>query len=297
MQHKKENTQDILPNFAEELQLPIDSLVMREMKTDFPKSVSVVISTYNNPNFLRLCLHSLCRQTRKPDEVIIADDGSTHETKETVSKFKNRLSIQHVWQEDKGFRKARIMNKAFAVCKGEYIIQIDGDIICDRHFVEDHLREAKPGLYLNGSRGKFTEAATRELTLKEQFVPHFYSSGLKRRLNTMRLPFLTPFFYCYKQKQKERDCNMSFWREDLYAVNGYDNEMVGYGSEDIDLPARLRRHGVRKRFIKFSAIEYHLYHKEEKSKKLINESTNYKRFTYYTKHNISRVKDGISRFR
>lgn len=228
--------------------------------------------------------------------MIIADDGSTDETKDVVAKFKNRLTILHVWQEDKGFRKAMIMNKAFSVCTGEYIIQIDGDIICNTHFVEDHLKEAKPGMYLNGSRGKFTEAATNKLILREQVVPHFYSLGLKRRLNTVRLPILTPFFYNYKHQQKERGCNMSFWRKDLYAVNGYDNEMKGYGTEDIDLPSRLRRYGIRKRFIKFSAIEFHLYHKEEKSKKLINESPNHKRFAYYNKHNIIRVEDGISRF-
>jgi predicted glycosyltransferase involved in capsule biosynthesis len=53
---------------------------------------------------------------------------------------------------------------------------------------------------------------------------------------------------------------MAFWKEDVYAVNGYDERIIGYGFEDIDLPARLRRLGIKKRLVKFKAIEYHLEH-------------------------------------
>lgn len=262
---------------------------------DTPKSVAVVISTYNSPDFLRLCLHSLCRQTHMPDEVVIADDGSTAETCETITKFNDLLPIKHVWQEDKGFRKAMAMNRAFAVCESEYIIQIDGDIIMGRHFVEDHITEARRGYYLNGSRAKFDENTTKKLESIEKVSPHFYSKGLKRRANAMRLPLLTPLFYDYAHSRKDRGCNMSFWRSDLYAVNGYDNGMVGYGTEDIDLPERLRRFGVKKRFVKFKAIEFHLFHKEAEDKAVFN-TDNHKRYVYYNEHNIVRVEDGIERF-
>lgn len=262
---------------------------------DTPKSVAVVISTYNSPDFLRLCLHSLCRQTRKPDEVVVADDGSTAGTREAIAKFNDLLPVKHIWQEDKGFRKAMAMNKAFAVCKSEYIIQIDGDIIMERHFVEDHLNEARHGFYLNGSRAKFDKETTEYLKSVENVTPHFYSKGLRRRTNAMRVPFLTPLFYDYAKNRKDRGCNMSFWRSDLYAVNGYDNGMVGYGTEDIDLPARLRRLGVKKRFVKFKAIEFHLFHNEAEDKAVFN-TDNHKRYVYYNEHNIIKVEDGIERF-
>lgn len=260
-----------------------------------PRTVAVVVSTYNSPDFLRLCLSSLCRQTRMPDQVIIADDGSTEETADTIARFRELLSLTHVWQEDKGFRKAMAMNKAFAACSCEYIIQIDGDIIAGRHFVEDHIKEARHGYYLNGSRAKFDEKTTEELKSVEKVYPHFYSKGLKRRANAMRIPFLTPLFYDYARDRKDRGCNMSFWRKDIYAVNGYDNGMVGYGTEDIDLPARLRRMGVRKRFVKFKAIEFHLFHNEAEDKAVFN-TANHQRYVYYNEHNIIRVEDGIDSF-
>lgn len=272
----------------------------REMKKnkkneEMPESVAVVISTYNNPEFLQLCLFSLCNQTCKPDEVVIADDGSTDATRHVVSHFEKRLPIKYVWQEDKGFRKAMIMNKAFALCQSEYIIQVDGDIIMGRHFVEDHMKEARRGCYLNGSRGKFDKKKTDILKRDGHARPHFFSRGLHRRLNAIRIPFLTPLFYQYKKHKKVRGCNLSFWRKDLFAVNGYDNGMVGYGTEDIDLPARLERLGVMKRFVKFKAIEFHLHHREADDK-YVAMSPNHQRFVYYNEHNVVRVDDGISRF-
>ena len=75
---------------------------------------------------------------------------------ELIEEFKNHFPcpIKHVWHEDNGWRKCIIMNKAFAVCEGDYIIEIDGDIIMHSHFIEDHVTEATPGCFLVGSRAK-----------------------------------------------------------------------------------------------------------------------------------------------
>ena len=104
--------------------------------------VTLIISTYNYPQSLKLCLESVLWQTRKPDEIVIADDGSGEETRSLIEEMAPRMPccFKHVWQEDSGFRKTVIMNKGLAACTGEYIIQIDGDIIMHRLFIEDHLR-------------------------------------------------------------------------------------------------------------------------------------------------------------
>ena len=114
-------------------------------------TVAVVLCTYNNPNVLRLSLYSISQQTLMPNEVIVADDGSTQETKRMVESFQDRLPIKHVWHEDKGFRRAMIMNRAFAACTSDYVVQIDGDIIMERHFVEDHVKEAISSLEVVGN--------------------------------------------------------------------------------------------------------------------------------------------------
>ncbi len=116
---------------------------MRKLPTS-----TLVTPTYNWPEALELLLLSLLRQTRLPDEIIIADDGSKEETKSVIDKYKEKFSVPliHIWHEDKGNRKPAIMNKAIAQAKGDYIIEIDGDIIMEKHFVEDHLRFAEEGI-------------------------------------------------------------------------------------------------------------------------------------------------------
>jgi GT2 family glycosyltransferase len=55
-------------------------------------------------------------------------------------------------------------------------------------------------------------------------------------------------------------CNQGIWRRDFAAVNGYDEEYVGWGSEDKDLCARLGIAGVRARGLLFGALAWHLHH-------------------------------------
>ncbi len=78
------------------------------------------------------------------------------------------------------------------------------------------------------------------------------------------MPLLTPFMTGYKSRQGEyvRGCNMAFWREDLLRVNGYNEDITGWGREDSELSWRLINAGVKKRFLKFGGIEYHLHHNE-----------------------------------
>ena len=93
--------------------------------------VSLIVTTYNRPDALKLLLMSINSQSVPPNEIIIADDGSKNSTKKCIDEFKKKSSLQviHSWQEDKGFRVAKSRNKAIAKSKCEYIILIDGDVI------------------------------------------------------------------------------------------------------------------------------------------------------------------------
>ena len=257
-------------------------------------TVSLIITTYNYVDALRLCLLSVKYQTYMPDEVIIADDGSRKETRDMVEKMRPTLPypIQYVWQEDKGFRRAAILNRAFAVSKGDYLIQIDGDLILDRHFVEDHARHACRGYHCNGSRTKITKAATDQFLKMPWVYVRPWTKGVKRKANALRMPFLAPLFY---REDHCRGCNMAFWREDILRVNGYDEGYVRYGKEDTDLNARLDRAGVRCRHLKFCAIQYHLYHPEHET--FHDMSFVRSLFAKNNKRGIVRVEKGISQYR
>ncbi len=169
--------------------------------------VSLVISTYNWKEALGLCLLSVTRQTVIPTEVIIADDGSRSDTKLLIEEFKNHFPcpIKHVWHEDNGWRKCIIMNKAFAVCEGDYIIEIDGDIIMHSHFIEDHVTEATPGCFLVGSRGKINEKLLKRLLQRQDYQLSIFTQGVCRKLNVLRLPCLRLYSFFTNRIRKRED--------------------------------------------------------------------------------------------
>ena len=114
--------------------------------------VSVIISTYNQPEWLKKVLIGYQQQTFNNFEIIIADDGSTEETKAIIEQLSDNsnFTIKHVWQEDEGFRKTRILNKAIKKSKASYLIFTDGDCIPRADFVETHLKLKKENSFLSG---------------------------------------------------------------------------------------------------------------------------------------------------
>lgn len=121
-----------------------------------PIKCSLIISTYNWPQALELCLNSVAVQKHLPNEVIIADDGSDDKTKSLIDQLKKDFPVPliHVWHEDKGFRKTIILNKAVHQSTCEYIIQVDGDVVLDKHFIGDHLSSTEPAS-INEPRSQF----------------------------------------------------------------------------------------------------------------------------------------------
>ena len=231
-------------------------------------SVALIISTYNWPQALKQTLRSVANQTILPNEVLIADDGSDERTANLIQQFITNnptLNIKHVWHEDDGFRLAAIRNKAIRMAQSDYIIQIDGDIIIDQNFIADHLSIQAIGYFITGSRLLLGKKITKVLLESEKV--NFASLRWKGKnfFNTLRIPFLMRLLqHTYKTKGKHLDyvkgCNMAFWKSDLYLVNGYDESFIGWGREDSDICIRLINAGVKKKFIKFCAVQYHLHH-------------------------------------
>lgn len=227
-------------------------------------TTTLLISTYNSPRYLKLCLKSIERQTQLPDEIVIADDGSTCETRELIDSFRSHFPcpIVHVWHEDEGCRLTLILNKALARCSGEYIIHIDGDIIAERHFIEDHCHFAKSGCFVAGSRCLIKEQTAKEILESEKIDFNFFQKGLEHRFNMLRMRFLSPLFF---SENHHRGCNIAYWRSDVYAINGYDQRMRENGLDDTDLVERLKRSGVKQRYLKMSGIAFHIWHKTRAS--------------------------------
>lgn len=234
------------------------------MKKKF--SVAILISTYNWPEALDMSVRSVWGQTILPDEIIIADDGSTEVTTLLIKRLASEspVPIKHIWQEDLGFRLTVIRNKALAASSCEYVLQIDGDVILEHHFVEDHLSIAKPGYYVCGSRVSLTEKQTSEFFAKysESKGPLKINSGIGGSLNSLRVGWLKHILKSIYGRDKGylRGCNFAAWFSDFKKINGYNEDFFGWGKEDSELVSRLNNVGVEKMFLKFAGVVYHLYH-------------------------------------
>ncbi|MBC8052878.1 MAG: glycosyltransferase family 2 protein [Sphingobacteriaceae bacterium] len=236
---------------------------------------SLIISTYNWPEALELCLLSVLAQETLPDEILIADDGSGEATKFLIEKYRGsfNISLKHVWHEDNGFRLAQIRNKAIAAAKGDYIIQIDGDLILHKKFISDHIAFSKSGSFVRASRIYLDQKLSKELLVSKSIKFSIFNKGLSNKLSALHVPFLWNYFeYNYKSKGDERyeihGCNMAFWRKDAIAVNGYNEDFKGWGPEDKEFVVRLLNSGVKKRFIKMGGQVFHIYHNENMKENL-----------------------------
>lgn len=228
------------------------------------KSVALLIATYNWPEALNLVLQSALKQTKLPDEILIADDGSKEETKILIEKFQvvSSIPIRHFWQEDKGFRKAKILNKAIAGSQADYIIQVDGDCILHPKLVADHCKAAQEGVYLYGSRVNILPEAVSAVLQDELLEFNLFSKEIKNKTRTLNLPFLAQFYNPHSGISKKfRGCNVSFWRDDIIAVNGYNEDFEGWGREDSDVVIRMGNNGVKAKRLRYAGIVFHLYHK------------------------------------
>ncbi len=258
--------------------------------SQFP-SCSLITPTYNWPEALELLLLSVLNQSKLPSEVIIADDGSRKETSDLIKRYQKDFPIplHHIWHKDESNRKPAIMNKAIASSKYDYIIEIDGDIIMHKDFVKDHLSLAERGLYLYGSRVNIQKEHLNTLFKNKQTQFNFFSKGIKKRGRTLHIPFLANRYKKEnKISSKLRGCNMSFWKEDLIKINGFNEELVGWGVDDSEMIQRLINNGIQGKRLKYKGIVYHIFHKEQdKSKVDFNEQMEIiakeKKITYINK--------------
>lgn len=137
------------------------------------QTVSVVITTYNRPDALEAVVRACFMQDDKNFEIIIADDGSTANTRACVARLAAEapVPLRHVWQPDQGFRAAMARNRGILAASGEYIVFLDGDCIPQRDFIARHRALSQPGWLVSGSRILLGEALTRRVLAEGIDVP------------------------------------------------------------------------------------------------------------------------------
>jgi glycosyltransferase involved in cell wall biosynthesis len=225
---------------------------------------ALVVTTYERPDALAAVLASVTRQSIAPAEILIADDGSGAPTRELVARFiaASPVPARLVSQPHQGFRLTRLRNLAIAATRADYLVFVDGDMLLHPEFFADHLRFARPGFYTQGVRAHADAALTREL-IATTTRPGFFSRGLGglRRAYLLRLPAIAAVTRRLANGLIAiKGCNQAFWRDHLVRVNGFNEDIVGWGPEDKELCARLEANGVRRQTLLFGGIACHLQH-------------------------------------
>lgn len=236
-----------------------------------PRSVAVILSTYRQPEWLRKSLWGYALQTCRDFELIVADDGSGPETADVVAEARREteLEIRHLWQEDRGFRKCRILNEAILAADADYLVFSDGDCVPRDDFVETHVRLAEPGRFLGGG------ALRMPRRVAERIAREDLASGRAMRLTWLvrggwrpghrvlrltRQRWLAAFLDAITPTRTVfNGGNGSVWRDAAVAVNGFE-ELMDYKGEDREFGDRLTHLGLRCRQIRHRAVVLHLEH-------------------------------------
>lgn len=238
------------------------------------QTISVVITTYNRPDALEAVVRACFMQNDKNFEIIIADDGSTANTRTCIERLAASapMPLRHVWQPDQGFRAAMARNRGTLAASGDYIVFLDGDCVPQRDFIARHRALSQPGYLVSGSRILLSERLTRRVLAEG--IDIGASAPLTRlgwRLHGDLNKTLQPLGLRWPDLGRRsrtfswrriKSCNLGVWRSDLERVNGFDESFTGWGHEDSDLVVRLFHAGVMRKDGAFATEVFHLWHRE-----------------------------------
>jgi glycosyltransferase involved in cell wall biosynthesis len=183
--------------------------------------VSVVITCYNQARFLAEAIESVIAQTRPPLEVFVVDDGSSDDPSAVATRYP---SVRFVRQDNQGVAAAR--NAGLRLCKGEYVVFLDGDDRLLPDAVETGLNhlDAHPECALVS--GHFRAITSAGAPAKAWHQPHVTGDHYAELLR--RVHIQTP-------------ATVMFRRDVLSRVNGFDTSLTFINCEDHELYLRIAR--------------------------------------------------------
>lgn len=234
--------------------------------------ISVLVTTWNRAEYLRLCLLGYLRQTEGDFEIVISDDGSTDATPDVVREFKARapFPVTYIWRAHEGHRRAEVINRAIAAAQHEWLLFTDCDSVPKADLVEVHRRESDPRRLLCGGCVRLSEEASRAVTpesvLSGDFEKHL-NAGRRRKLRHKH--WINLFHIAVRRPRRPHNLglNMSCSRKAMLDINGYDHNFRGWGNADGDVRDRLRRLGVMPKSVMHTAVVFHLWHPEHPTRR------------------------------
>jgi glycosyltransferase involved in cell wall biosynthesis len=259
-------------------------------------TISVIIAVYKKPRELGFVLESLAQQTHLPEEVIIAEDNLSTDISAVIEQFTHRFpSIKHVNQENKGFGKCKILNKAIAQSTQSLLFFTDGDCLFRKDFIYHHKRLAKPGQFVTGgghidihSEYHLNTDLMPSIINQSLFTERFFRQEKCGVIKPLRLScpsLLKPLLNAFTNRNALVGCNAAVWKADAITVAGFD-EVMGYGSEDLNMGIRLNNIGIVGKRYNYCLPHLHLNHSRGYVDKAISDENN--------RHNSTIKKTSVS---
>jgi len=233
--------------------------------------VSVIITTYNQPEQLEKVMWGYAAQRDAKFELIVADDGSGPATTDVIDRISSEsgLDVLHVWHEDRGFRKTEILNRAIVGANEDYLVFSDGDCIPRDDFVAAHARLARPGFFLSGGYIKLPKDVSAGIDIDDIRSGRATDPALlrargwhpgRRALRLVRnRAVATLMDHVTPTRRTWNGHNSSAFRKAILEANGFDLDM-GYGGLDRALGERLVNAGLKGRQVRHRIPCLHLYH-------------------------------------
>ncbi len=201
---------------------------------------SIIIPLFNRPNELDELLLSLCNQTNKQFEVVIAEDGSTLKSNKVVEKYKDKLSIIYFEKPNSGPGLTR--NKGAEKANYKWLIFFDSDCIIPENYIENvttFLKASYADAY-GGPDAALTSFTPIQKAINYSMTSFFTTGGIRGGSKTL-------------DKFHPRSFNLGVSRKAFDKLNGYGKMRFG---EDIDFSLRLLQAGFETALIP-NAFVYH----------------------------------------
>ena len=224
--------------------------------------VSVIISTFNNPGYLRWALESIRWQKVFPDDVIVADDGSNTETQAVIYAFQDNYpcTLKYSWIPNSGFRLSRSRNCAAKKATGDLLLFVDGDCILALDYVQRAIELASQNVLLNGSRKLLSASVTERLLSLDPKIELAMPFFTGRKFWRFDLPILRDF--PHRSWKVFRGFSMGISRSTFDEIQGFDESYQSWGLEDSDFAIRAISNGARVRDGRYALSMLHLHHEE-----------------------------------
>lgn len=253
---------------------------------------SVIICFYERLDLLKACLESLRSSHDDFHEVVVADDGSSAEVvlgvKEMIKLYD--FPVTHAWHPRNGPRRSATRNTGIRSVSGDYLIFLDADFAVLPGTVNHHNKAAKLGYFAAGRCKYTTEEQCRSILENgpsELLLEKIYSDLPEEPINKEHHRFLKYALLHRLRLSSPRKVtfggHFSAFRQDIETVNGYDENFIGWGGEDLDFALRMVLAGFRGTSIIRTARILHLWHPREIGNTHWKEGSN---MNYFTRKNI-----------